>query len=185
MPLEKIEQHVETGLLKLPPRLWGLPRVGAGLASLLREIQTLEDAIWAQFEAQHVETAGREALLVMAKLIGMNAPAGTFSVEGLRTAIKARALANRSRGRGPDIGRVLVALLGADGFYFTWAEPASIYITALDNQSAEEVLMAQTVLPYATAAGVGVQFGFSGDADNFLRWGSGVWGQNFGSVRAI
>jgi hypothetical protein len=184
MSLEQITQHVELGLLKLAPKLWGLPRVGAGLASLLREIQTLEDAIWAQFEAQHVDTAEREALLTMGKLIGQEASQG-FSLEALRTAVKARALANRSRGTGPDIGRVLVAIFGAGNFNWTWAEPAVIYVTAEASLGAESVRIAESVLPYSTAAGVQIQFVHSTVGADFLRWGDGEWGDEWASARAL
>lgn len=182
MALEKIEQHVESGLLRLPPKLWGKPRVGAGLASLLREIQTLEDAIWAQFEAQHIDTAERPALLVLAKLIGQQPEA--FSEEGLRTAIKARALANRSRGTGPEVGRVLRAIFGEGNFSWVWVDPAIIYVTALDPLADEDVAIAESVLPYATGAGVQLQLLYA-ESGSFMIWGSGFWGEAWPTVRAI
>lgn len=182
MPLEKIEQHVEVGLLKLPPKLWGLPRTGAGLASLLREIQTLEDAIWAQFDAQHINTADRPALRIMAKLVGQQPEA--FSETGLRTAVKARALANRSRGTGPEIGRVLRAIFGEGNFAWSWVDPAIIYVTALDPLADEDVAVAESVLPYATAAGVQLHLLYA-ESGTFMIWGSGFWGEAWASVRAI
>lgn len=180
MALEKVEQHVEVGLLKLPPAYWGRPRISALVASLLREIQTLEDVIWAQFEAQHVNTAQRPALLKLGKLIGQTSEG--FALEDLRTVIKARALANRSRGRGPEIGLVLVALLGAGNFEFAWAGPATIYVAALDPLTSEQVRMAQAVLPHATAAGVQLHLSYS-DAD-YMLWGD-AWGEDWSSVTVI
>jgi hypothetical protein len=182
--LEKIEQHLEVGLKKLAPAYWGKPRISCGIGALLLEIQALEDVIWAQFEAQHIDTAPRTPLLKLAKLIGQEASQG-FSLAGLRTVVKARALANRSRGRGPDIGLVLVALLGADNFSFLWAGPASIYITALDSISAEEVRMAEAVLPHSTGAGVQINFVHSTAGAGFMLWGDGEWGDEWASARAL
>jgi hypothetical protein len=181
MALEKIEQHVELGLLKLAPAYFGKPRIGAGLASLLREIQTLEDAIWQQFELQHIETADRPRLVVMGKLIGQT-PQG-FSLEQFRTVIRARALANRSRGRGPDIAKVLVALLGAGNFAFLFAAPGIIYVAALDPLTDDDAAMARAVLPYSSAAGVQIQF-FWADAADYFMWG-GDWGETWPTVEAM
>lgn len=172
MSLEKIEQHVELGLLKLAPAYWGKPRIGAGLASLLREIQTLEDVIWQQFELQHIETADRPRLVVIGKLIGQT-PQG-FSLEVFRTVIRARALANRSRGTGPDIGRVLVALVGAGNFAFIWAGPAVLNVTLLDAVDAEALSAAVAVLPFAPAAGVRLRLAYT-EAGDGMRWGD-AWG---------
>jgi hypothetical protein len=182
MPLERISQHVELGLLKLAPDFWGKPRIGAVLAAVLREIQTLEDVIWDQFEAQHIDTAERTALATMGKLIGQASPQG-FSVEQYRTIIKARALANRSNGTGPEIGRVLVALLGADNFAFVFAGPAVIYIAALEALTATEAAMAAEALPHASAAGVQIQFFWAAAADYFT-WG-GDWGELWPTVEVM
>lgn len=173
MALERIEQHVERGLLLLTPAYWGKPRIGAILAATLRELQTLEDDVWALFEAQHIDTANRARLIVMGKLIGQEP--GDFSEEELRTVIKARGLANRSRGTGPDVGAVLVALLGEGEFNWTWIEPAVIYITALSPQTERGVKMAAAVLPFATAAGVQLQFLYTDEATGF------EWGENWGT----
>lgn len=182
MALERIEQHLELGLLKLAPALWGAPRIGAGIAALLLEVQALEDIIWQQFDLQHIDTADRPRLLILGKLIGQTAEG--LSDESLRTAIKARALANRSRGRGPDIGNVLAAIFGEGNFYWVWAAPAVIYLTALDPITAEAVHIAQSVLPFSTGAGVQIQFIYSDST--VVLWGSGLWGDTgWGSEVAI
>jgi hypothetical protein len=183
MPLERISQHVELGLLKLAPDFWGKPRIGAALAAVLREIQTLEDVIWDQFEAQHIDTAERTALATMGKLIGQASPQG-FSVEQYRTIIKARALANRSNGTGPEIGRVAVALYGAENTSFVWAGPAVIYLTVLTGLTDAEVDMAAAVLPYATGAGVQLHLLYGADEDIML-WGDGTWSEDWAGVEEI
>jgi hypothetical protein len=155
MTLERVEQHVETGLVKLPPAYWGKPRIGAVLAAHLIEIQTLEDAVWDLFDARHIDTADMPRLVIMGKLIGQDRHG--FDLEDFRTAIKARALANRSDGSGPALGRVLVALLGAGDFAFHWVGAASIAVAYL--------LQVQEVLPFARAAGVQINFFFQEDAD--------------------
>lgn len=181
MSLERIAQHVELGLLKLVPAYWGKPRIGAALASLLREIQTLEDTIWAQFSLQNILTADRPRLIVMGKLIGQTSEG--FGLEDLRTAIRARALANRSRGTGPDIGAVLVALVGAENFSFVWSAPALISVTVLTALTDDQVRMLESVLPSALGAGVALHLLYS-DAPGFMRWGD-PWGGAWASERAI
>jgi hypothetical protein len=181
MALERITQHVELGLLKIAAAYWGKPRISAALASLLREIQTLEDTIWAQFTLQHIATADRPRLIVMGKLIGQTSEG--FGLEDLRTAIIARALANRSRGTGPDIGAVLVALVGAENFSFVWGAPALIYVTVLTALTDEQLRLIESVLPAALGAGVALHLFYS-DAPGFMRWGD-PWGGLWGSERAI
>jgi hypothetical protein len=178
MALERISQHVELGLLKIAPDYWGKPRISAVLAAVLREIQTLEDVIWDQFEAQHIDTANRARLAVMGKLIGQASPQG-FSEEQYRTVLKARALANRSRGTGPEICRVLTALLGPQAFSWTWLGPAVIALTSLNGLSAAQVEMVHAVMPYATAAGVGIQLIYN-SSDDLMLWGD-PWGEAWGS----
>lgn len=173
MPLEQITQHVERGLLRIAPAYWGKPRIGAMLAALLREVQTLEDTIWAQFTLQHILTADRQRLIVMGKLIGQTSEG--FALEGLRTAIRARALANRSRGTGPDIGAVLVALVGAENFSFLWAAPAVITVTVLTGLTSEDVRLIESVLPAALGGGVALHLLYA-DAPGFLLWG-GTWSE--------
>lgn len=180
--LQQITQHVELGLLKLAPAYWGRPRIGAGLAALLREIQTLEDTIWQQFTLQHIDTADRARLLVMGKLIGQTSEG--FGLEDLRTAIKARALANRSRGTGPDIGAVLTALVGAENFSFIWAAPAVIYVTVLTGLTAEQLRLVESVLPFAPGAGVALHLLYS-DSDSFLIWDEGVWSDDWAGEESI
>lgn len=180
MALEKIEQHVEVGLLKLAPAYWGKPRIGAGIVALLREIQALEDVIWQQFELQHVDTADRPRLKVMAKLIGQEP--SDFDTEDLRTVVLARGLANRSRGTGPDIGRVLVALAGDGNFAFVWGGPAVILVTLLDATGPTSLKMATAVLPYAVAAGVRLRLLYS-EAGAGMLWGDPWGGDWFGARR--
>jgi hypothetical protein len=180
--LTKIAQHVEVGLLRLAPAYWGKPRIGAVLAAVLREIQTLEDAIWDQFTLQHIDTADRPRLIVMGKLIGQDP--SDFDVESLRTVIKARGLANRSKGTGPGMGRVLTALVGEQNFYFTWVEPAVIYIAALTPLTDVQVKMIQSVLPHGTAAGVSLQMTYS-DESNYFKFGDPWGAYNWGTVREI
>lgn len=164
MPLEYVEQHVELGLISLPPAFWGKPRIGAVLAAHLRECQTFEDLIWEMFEVRHIDTADMARLVVIGKLIGQDRHG--FDLENFRTAIKARALANRSDGSGPALGRVLVALLGAGDFAFMWVGAASIAVAyLLQVTDDEQVRLVQEVLPHARAAGVQINFYFQEDAD--------------------
>jgi len=159
-----VEQHLEAGLVSLPPAFWGKPRIGAVLAAHLIECQTFEDLMWAMFDARHIDTANIARLVVMGKLIGQDRHG--FELENFRTAIKARALANRSDGSGPALGRVLVALLGAGDFAFLWVGAASIAVAyLLQVTDDEQIRLVQEVLPHARAAGVQINFYFQEDAD--------------------
>jgi hypothetical protein len=152
LSLEPITQHVELGLLSLTDCFWGKPRIGAWLASYLREVQTLEDLFWEILDARTLENANLARLIVIGKLIGQ-ARHG-FELEDFRTVIRARAIANRSDGTGPALGRVLVALLGAGNFDFYFTGPACMTVVLPDETTEEAVRMVREVLPFARAAGL-------------------------------
>lgn len=171
MTLQRVEQHVEAGLIKLVPAFWGKPRVSAVIAALLREIQTTEDAVWDVLEVLHIDTADMPRLVILGKLVGQDRHG--FDLENFRTAIKARALANRSDGTGPALGRVLVALLGAGDFAFLWVGAASIAVAYLNRVTDDEqVRLVQEVLPFARAHGVQLNFYFQEDVDTVVDF---VW----------
>jgi hypothetical protein len=162
LALEPITQHVELGLLSLTDCYWGKPRIGAWLASYLREVQTLEDLFWEILDARELSNANLARLTVIGKLIGQ-ARHG-FDLEDFRTVIRARAIANRSDGTGPALGRVLVALLGAGNFDFYFTGPACMTVVISDETTEEAVRMVREVLPFARAAGLQINLVYTLDA---------------------
>lgn len=159
---ERVTDHAEQGLTFLPPWAWGKPRLAAWLVSYLREVQNLEDLLWDILDARDVRTTQSiERLKVIGKLIGQDRHG--FALENYRTVLLARAIANRSDGTGPAIGRVLVALLGAGNFRFHWVGGACQFLQILGTSSPEEARMVDVVMPNARAAGVGMHVYFSPD----------------------
>lgn len=160
--LVPITQHAEQGLVSLPDWCWGKPRLGAWLVSYLRTHQGLEDLIWEVIEAREIETANISRLQVIGKLLGQ-ARHG-FAPELFRSLLKARAVANRSDGSGPFIGRTLFELLGEGNFRFYFVGPATMLVQVLFETDAENVRAAAAVLPFARGTGVRLSVLFSPDS---------------------
>jgi hypothetical protein len=184
MPLERVTQHSERGLVALPPWAWGKPRLGSWLVSYTREIQAIEDLLWAILDIRTLATADHTRLVVIGQLIGLEGFG--FTDANLRLLIRAQALASRSDGSLRAVGGVMLAILGAvEDFAVYWLSGASAAITALTPLDAEQIRMLEQVIPVARAAGVGLQLGFSGVADPFI-WGVSLWGDDgWGSVRQL
>lgn len=175
MSLARITDHVQRALEALVPEYWGKPRMGALIAAYALEVQTLEDTQWEIFEAQHIDTADLARLIVIGKGIGQ--VRGILDLEHLRTAIKARGLANRSKGRGPDIGAVLGELFGdaAVDFDFIWPGPATMQVLIKYETTAQDVAMVLSVLPHARAAGVRFNVLFSPESALAYDYASDGW----------
>lgn len=181
--LQYVPDHEELGARDLAPPFWGKPFIAAGLLAFLRELQTLEDTLWTMLELRTIEGADLPRLKVIGKIVGQ--PRLGFSTESYRTLIKARAIANVSRGRASDLLAVLDALLGAGDYVLLAIGNATLYVTALQPVTDEGAAMVTIVLPDAPSAGVGLQFFFSDGAfDDVFVWGD-AWGspEVWGSVR--
>lgn len=180
--LEYHPQRVEEALLKLVPAFWGKPRIASLLRGLIRESQRVEDSCFELFETFDVETAPEWALLLIGKSVGQ--PRLAFSLERFRLAIKAKALANRSKGKASDLLRVLNLLLGDVEYSFVEVGNATLAISALEALADEDVAVVQAVLPAARGAGIQLQF-FWGESETFV-WGD-LWGspEEWGTVRVL
>jgi hypothetical protein len=183
-PLQYIDNHEERGVRQLAPPFWGKPHVAAVLQSVLREIQLLEDTLWEMLELRTLEGADLPRLKVLGKIVGQ--PRLSFDTETYRTVIEARARANVSRGRAIDLLEVLTLLLGEQEFVLLAVGNATLYVTAEESQGALELAMVRAVLPDTRAAGVGLQFFYSDDAENMFLWGD-EWGspEEWGTVEVL
>lgn len=175
MTLERVEQHSEVGILKIAAPYWGRPRIGAWINAYLRQCQTLEDALWAMLETRTIDGGDEERLRVIGTLIGL--PPFGLDIEVYRRVLRARALANRSRGTGVDIGRVLAAVFDdASNFSLQWSEGASLAATALLDVDSEYARGAAAALGAARGAGVSLQLLYGSDSDFVARYDRSVWG---------
>lgn len=171
--LQYISQHEEIAALKLAPAFWGKPFVVALLSSFMREIQALEDTLWEMLELRTVDGGDLPRLKVIGKLVGQ--PRLRFELEDYRLLIRARALANVSRGRASDMFGVLEVLLGPGQYTLVEGGEATLYLTALQPIDETGVALIAEVLPDTRSAGVGLQlFRPIDDSIAGLRWGSSV-----------
>lgn len=183
--LSYIKTHEEVAARKLAPPFWGKPFIAWGLAAFIREIQVLEDTLWEMLDLRTVENADLPRLKVLGRIVGQ--PRLGFGTEAYRTLIRARALANVSRGRASDVFAVLDLLLGENEYELLEVGNATLFLTATAAVSDEGLAMVLLVLPDVRAAGVGLQFLFSdGPLEDVFVWGDN-WGtpEEWGSVRSI
>lgn len=183
--LQYIGDHEERAARKLVPAYWGKPVVAAVLSAFTREIQTLEDTLWEMLELRTIDNADLPRLKVLGKIVGQ--PRLGFSEENYRLLIRARALANVSRGRGSDLIAVLEVLVGPGNYSLLEVGDATLLLMVYQTLDAEGLAMVTQVLPDTRAAGVGLQLlvTFGTFADTFV-WGD-AWGapEVWGTVRII
>lgn len=163
MPLEQNSNHVAEAKARLVAPFKGKPKIEGLLGAYVESVQDLEDVMWDVLNIRTIDGADLPRLIVIGKLIGQ--PRHGFATELYRTVIKARGLANRSQGTGPDIGKVLTQLLGAGAFSFYWIGPATVMIVQAAQADSEETRAVQQVLPFARAAGVRLWYAIQLDAD--------------------
>lgn len=181
--LEYFNQHVETGILQLAGCFWGKPRIASLLAAFLEVLQLQEDDVWALLEQRTIDAADLVRLKVLGRIVGQ--PRFGFDTEDYRTLIRARALANVSRGRASDVLAVLDLVLGEGEYLLVEVGSATLQLTALQPIDANGIAMLTQVLPDVRAAGVGFQLLFAEDTDVAV-WGTGIWGTSeWGTVRQL
>ncbi len=178
---EHIEQHRELGVLELAGPFWGKPRIASLLVAFLDRVQEFEDLVHQLLELRTVDGADIERLKILGKIVGQ--PRSGLNADDYRTLIKARALANVSRGRASDIFAVLELIVGATPTDYELFEVgnATLLLSIYFDLPAEELNMLRQVLPDVRAAGVGFQLLSSSAFDDVLIWGetwdaAKVWG---------
>lgn len=168
---ERIEQHRELALLSLAAPFWGKPRIGSLLVAFIGGVQRLEDDLWAIMTERTLDEADLVRLKVLGKIIGQ--PRLSFDTELYRTVLRARALANVSRGRASDLLAVLEVLVGTGAYVLTEVGNATLFVSVLTALTAQELLALRLVLADTRAAGVGFQLLISSAADpeDTFLWG--------------
>lgn len=141
------------------------PRLEALLRSYLNRLQELEDTTWNVLESRLIDNAVNSQLDTLGKLVGQ--PRLGLDDTTYRTYVKARALVNRSKGRGEDIIALCTTLLGAFTTTLTEMYPASFIIET--NVPLSPALVAQALeisrlIASGRAAGVGSSFHFTDEA---------------------
>ena len=168
---EHIEQHAELAVLDLAAPFWGKPRIASVLVAFMQRVQALEDLLHEMLVLRTVDGADMARLKVLGKIVGQ--PRSGLSLEDYRVLIKARALANVSKGRASDVFAVLQLILGetpADYELFEVGD-ATLLLNVYFDLSTEQRNMLRQVLPDVRAAGVGFQLLGAGDFDTALIWG--------------
>ncbi len=185
MALVEYEQHLEEAIVALAPPWWGRPRIAALLASYVRRLQEVEDAIWEVIAIRELATADLPRLKVLGAIIGQ--PRLLFGEEMYRKVLQARALANVSQGRASDIIGVLEVLVGPGQYILSEVGNATLLLTVTISVDAEQVAALTQVLPDVRAAGIGFQILFTDDVDDVFFFGD-TWSTTtefFGSVRVL
>ena len=160
---EHITQHREVATLSLTRPFWGKPRIASLLVAFMARIQDLEDDLHSILEERTLENADLVRLKVLGKIIGQ--PRLNFATEDYRTLLKARALANVSRGRAYDILAVLELVIGPGDYLLTEVGDATLHLSALVPVTTTMTNMLRQVIPDVRPAGVGLLFLTSGGVD--------------------
>lgn len=185
MALIEYEQHLEEAIVALAPCWWGRPRIAALLASYIRRLQEVEDAIWEIIAIRELATADLPRLKILGAIIGQ--PRLLFGEEMYRRVLQARALANVSQGRARDIISVLEILVGPGEYILSEVGDATLLLSVTIPVDAEQIAALTEVLPDVRAAGVGFQLLFAEDPDDVFFFGD-TWSTTtefFGSVRVL
>lgn len=169
--------------MRLAGPFWGKPRIASLLVAFLLRVQALEDDLQELLTARTIDAADIERLKVLGKIVGQ--PRSGLGADDYRTLIKARALANVSKGRASDVFAVLTLILGATPADYELFEvgSATLLLSVYFDLSAEQLNMLRQVLPDVRAAGVGFQLLSSASFDDVLIWGE-TWdaAKTWGSV---
>ena len=144
--------HITDGASKVVSQYRGKPKFLLRLACYLNQVQHLEDAIFATYNAFRPDTATGFRLDWIGRKVGQPR---LGSDETFRLLIKARIRVNRSLGRASDLDTVCALLLAA-WTHDSWSTTIQIYTP--DGVTAEMRAVIHGLLQAAAAAGVPVFF---------------------------
>jgi hypothetical protein len=167
--LEQNTAHVATGLGRLA-RQFRKPVVEAILTAYLAEVQAIEDAFWALLiisldwnQGAHLDQIGR--------LVGEQR--GGLGDLAYRSLVRARILANRSRGTFDDVREVLRATLNAISYGLDPVYPAALLAELATFPGTGLPPRIGVLVRRATAAGVGVALVSPAVAGDVFAFASG------------
>lgn len=184
----EIRLHTQQALSRLIEFWKTKPNLRALLADYIDEIQEAENMLWDVIVKRLIAYAEFSQLDVLGKLVGETRDGRTDAQYRVR--INARIAINNSRGRAPDIIRIL-RLLYAERFRFSEDGVAQFrieYLTPLANTAG--YLELPGIVSEARIGGVGAKIIFALDANQSLFWNSdyggitqlsnNVWGSDYG-----
>lgn len=167
---EHVTTHVATGLARLGQQFIKAADLRALQSSYLKEIQALEDALWAML-TDTIETAVGARLDVIGRIVGQKR--GALTDEPYRVFLRAAIAANKSRGTGEDL--ILVTSLMLDGlntFRLTEYPRAFVLIEPLIPTLYPDVMI--RVLRKTKSGGVRLQLIVVPEGDVFAFAASGI-----------
>lgn len=149
----RVTDHRAAGLARLTSQWQGLPVIEAVLGAWLDQIQAVEDALWSLLVDTTLETSTLAALDQLGRVVRQARPSG-LGDEDYRTLLRAVILANRSRGRLPDLLAVASLLFGATAFTVTEPGRATVVVEPASQPSTLSTAVIAAVLRRAKAGGV-------------------------------
>jgi hypothetical protein len=184
---EHVTTHVITGLARLGQQFINAADLRALQASYLKEVQALEDALWAML-TDTLETAIGAQLEVIGRIVGQQR--GSLTDEPYRVFLRAAIAANKSRGTGEDLILVTSLMLGGlSTFILTEYPRAFVLIEPLISTLYPDIMI--RVLRRTKAGGVRLQLIVVPEGDIFAFAASGIvnqvdadhgWSDNAGLV---
>lgn len=178
---QKTTTHVEDGLEQFLEQFKDKPLINALLASYLKRIQKLEDAIWEVILIRGIEESEGVNLDVIGKIVG-RPRLGLVDID-YRVALRAQIRINRSSGTPEDLIAVTRLSTAGQSFVYNEAYPATVIIEVL-GIPAYDILVLYDNLLRTKAGGVRLileyaldltPFTWSDDdtspADTALGWG--------------
>lgn len=183
MSIEKINDHGDRAVDRLPQQFKRKPNFGATVRAVADQIQDIEDAAFALFNGRSVFDATAANLDRIGAIVGqarpISGPAATDD-DVYRGMILARVIINRTQGEPEPIISLLL-LLGANSVHLVEMFPATLLVqfegTLVTDGPTTRDLLEQATPPI----GLDVvkfssdYFGFAGDPDS-LGFGEGELG---------
>jgi hypothetical protein len=162
--IAQITTHAASAVALLPRVLRTRPRVLAVLAAWARQLQEIEDALWALLTSTLDTAVGARldqfgALLLQAR--------GALADDAYRAVLRACVLARKSRGTAADLCAVLHAML-APGAAVTYAERG--FCVVLEAAAPLPIPAAVAVAPLRLAKAGGVLLELVSPPDGTTKW---------------
>ena len=110
--MEKILDHVDQGLARVPYQMQDKPKFIALLTIFLERWQDLEDAFWDLFVNRYLDTAFNDQLDILGFIVGQ--PRNGLEDEEFRRYIRARIAANKSNGTLEELIHIAKLIIGDD-----------------------------------------------------------------------
>jgi hypothetical protein len=177
--IEKIEDHVDRGLDRLPSQFKDKPKLAAYLTVLMTPFQPLEDALWQLLTERNIDNAVGVQLDQIGTIVGL----GRISAddEVYRRHLRAQILTNKSDATVNDLIRIVRLLLDDDDATVKVAgqNNASVIVRVFGvsiSEDLEDIIL--DFLQRARAGGVRLILeSTSADVADALIWGVGNWGE--------